>query len=429
MRYLTPADRLGRIVRKTETIEGVSTQYEYGYDPAGRLADVWRLDPSPAHLAHYDYDANGNRIGGFNQVSGTIVPAAGSDGTRYDDQDRLEQYETTGDGLVTYAYTANGELASRSDLGGTTSYTYDALGNLRTVVLPGNTTIEYLVDGRNRRIGKRVDGAFVQGFLYQDQLEPVAELGPDGSVVAQFVYASKPHVPDYVIKYGADAGVYRIISDHLGSPRLLVDTSSGTVTQRIDYDEFGNVKLVTNPGFQPFWFAGGIWDGEAPGALHPGTRLLRFGVRDLDPVTGRWMSKDPVRFSTVGTNLYAYAPGDPINWLDRTGEGPVAATAVLGFCAGYEVGDALSRLNDPVLLQESMALVQDQISRVNKRLESDDCTEIERAHLLSARAKLIGAATDLAGADHLSSGSVFSDLTVELVCAIAAAGGALAPVP
>ncbi len=214
-------DKLGRIVRKTETIEGVSTQYEYGYDPAGRLADVWRLDPSPAHLAHYDYDANGNRIGGFNQVSGTIVPAAGSDGTRYDDQDRLEQYETTGDGLVTYAYTANGELASRSDLGGTTSYTYDALGNLRTVVLPGNTTIEYLVDGRNRRIGTRVDGDVVQGFLYQDQLEPVAELGPDGSVVAQFVYASKPHVPDYVIKYGADAGVFPILSDHLGSPRLM----------------------------------------------------------------------------------------------------------------------------------------------------------------------------------------------------------------
>ena len=72
---------------------------------------------------------------------------------------------------------------------------------------------------------------------------------------------------------------YRIISDHLGSPRLVVNTVDGTVVQQIDYDEFGNVLSDTNPGFQPFRFAGGLYDSD--------TKLIRFGARDYDPETGR----------------------------------------------------------------------------------------------------------------------------------------------
>lgn len=34
------------------------------------------------------------------------------------------------------------------------------------------------------------------------------------------------------------------------------------VVQRPDYDEFGRVVLDTNPGFQPFGFAGGLYDSD-----------------------------------------------------------------------------------------------------------------------------------------------------------------------
>jgi RHS repeat-associated protein len=305
-------DKLGRIIRKTETIEGVSAQYQYGYDPAGRLADVWRVSTPAAHLAHYEYDGNGNRVSGFNQVSGAIAASSGaSDGTRYDDQDRLIQYQTALDGVVGYAYTANGDLAGRTDGSGQTTYSYDAFGNLRTVALPGGSTIEYLIDGRNRRIGKRIDGNFVQGLLYKDRLEPVAELGSAGGVVAQFVYGSRSNVPDYMIRYGIDAGTYRIISDHLGSPRVVVNLDSGAIAQRLDYDEFGNVLLDTNPGLQPFGFAGGILDRD--------TSLVRYGARDYDPRAGRWTSKDPALFSGRDGNLYQYALGNPLRFLDSTG--------------------------------------------------------------------------------------------------------------
>ena len=52
------------------------------------------------------------------------------------------------------------------------------------VGLPNATTVDYIIDGRNRRIGKKVNGTLVQAFLYKDQLNPVAERDGAGSVVS-----------------------------------------------------------------------------------------------------------------------------------------------------------------------------------------------------------------------------------------------------
>jgi len=167
--------------------------------------------------------------------------------------------------------------------------------------------IDYLIDGQYRRIGK-VNGTLVQGFLYQDQLRPIAELDGENHVVSRFVYGDKPNVPAYLIKNGI---TYRILSDHLGSPRLVVNADTGDIAQRLDYDEWGRVTLDTNPGFQPFGFAGGLYDRD--------TKLVRFGARDYDPETGRWTAKDPIRFKGGDTNLYGYVLNDPLNLIDPLG--------------------------------------------------------------------------------------------------------------
>ena len=143
------------------------------------------------------------------------------------------------------------------------------------VSLPDNTEIKYLIDNANRRIGTKVNGVLVQGFLYdEDHITPVAELDGSGKVVSRFVYASRDNVPDYMVKGGV---TYRIISDHLGSPRLVINTSTGQIVQRMDYDEFGNVLVDTNPGFQPFGFAGGIYD-----RYHRARPLRGQGLRRRD---------------------------------------------------------------------------------------------------------------------------------------------------
>jgi RHS repeat-associated protein len=148
----------------------------------------------------------------------------------------------------------------------------------------------------------------VRGFLYEDSLRPIAELDASNNVVSRFVYAEGENVPAYLVKA---SGTYRLITDHLGSVRLVVDTLNGNTVQRIDYDAWGNVALDTNPGFQPFAFAGGLYDVD--------TKLVRFGARDYDPETGRWTTKDPIGFRGGDTNLYAYVRDDPINKTDADG--------------------------------------------------------------------------------------------------------------
>ena len=110
-------------------------------------------------------------------------------------------------------------MQSKTTSGQITTYQYDVFGNLRGVTWPGKT-IEYLTDASNRRVGRKVNGTLEQGFLYQDGLKPIAELDGNNQVVSRFVYATGVNVPDYMIKGGV---TYRLLTDHLGSPRLVVE--------------------------------------------------------------------------------------------------------------------------------------------------------------------------------------------------------------
>jgi YD repeat-containing protein len=151
----------------------------------------------------------------------------------YDDQDRLQSY-----GGSNYTYTEAGDLKTKDDGTELTTYGYDALGRLEHVTLDAtgsSTNIDYVLDGFGRRIAKKVDGTLAQGFVYgPEALGPVAELDSQGNVESRFVYATRANVPDYMV---GDGNTYRIITHHLGSPRMIVDTGSGQVAQELDYDE------------------------------------------------------------------------------------------------------------------------------------------------------------------------------------------------
>ena len=284
-------------------MQGTTRVWGYTFDATGRLTDVTE---DGNFFSHYGHDGDDNRTT-YTNTSGTVNPT-------YDAQDRLTAY-----GTASYGYTLDGELTSKTVSGQTTSYTYDPLGNLLHVGPPTGSAIDYVVDGENRRVGKEVRGTLSEGFLYQDGLNVVAELDGSGNLVGRYVFGSKPNVPDY---FTTSAGTFRVLGDHLGSPRLVVNTSSGAVVEQIDYDEFGNVTNDTSPGLTPFGFAGGLYDKD--------TGLVRFGARDYDASVGRWTSKDPTRFGGHSINLYAYAKNDPVNARDATGNS-IACTFWAGF--------------------------------------------------------------------------------------------------
>jgi len=118
-----------------------------------------------------------------------------------------------------------------------------------------------------------------------------------------------------------------------------VKTADNSIAQRMDYDDWGKVINDTNPGFQPFGFAGGIYDRD--------TGLVRFGARDYDPETGRWTAKDPIKFKGGDSNLYGYVLGDPVNGVDP--EGMAGESTILNFLKN------LGKATTPALTKESEA--------------------------------------------------------------------------
>jgi len=292
-------DKLGRITQNIETIQGTTTTFDYSYDLAGRLSAV---SQNGTLTNTYTYDTNDNLT---------------DNGASYDAQDRI-----TAQTGITYNHTAQGERSQKTQGANVTQYQYDAQGTLIGATLPNTDQIDYLLDGQSRRVVKQVNGTTAEAWLYAGNTQnPVARLNASNAVTQRYIYASRIQVPDYI-----DLGTtqYKVITDHLGSVRLIVNASNGSVMQRIDYDVWGNITSDNNPNFQPFAYAGGHYDND--------TTLTHFGLREYDPKTAHWTSKDPIGFAGSSNNLYVYVSADPVNLIDPVGTDGIESAA--GYTGG-----------------------------------------------------------------------------------------------
>lgn len=211
----------------------------------------------------------------------------------------------------TYTYTLDGETQSLSNCYGTTTFDYDAFGNLKQVNLPSGDIVQYKYDALGRRVKKLFNSDIKEYYLWYDQIRLAAVLDETKNIKLFYVYGSESnHVPSLVLK---DGSWYKIIHDPgIGSIRYVIkNDGSNELAQEIQYDANGNMVKNSNVGFQPLTFAGGLYDEH--------TKLIRFGARDYDPTIGRWTTKDPIGFNGGDTNLYAYVGGDPMSYTDPTG--------------------------------------------------------------------------------------------------------------
>ncbi len=316
-------DTLGQItnISKGDHFNNKNHSLSYVYDSQGRLT----LVKDNRHvIREYKYDANGNRSE-FIEDNKKIIAL-------YDDQDRLIKY-----GNTEYKYSASGNLSEKIIHHGKknhhdknyfsswflnrdsdhkhkteiTRYSFDAVGNLKKVILSNGKKIEYIIDGQNRRVGKKVNGNLIQGFIYQTQTQISAELDGAGRITKQFIYGEKQNSPDYMIYQGKE---YKFISDQVGTLNYVIESESGRWLSSMSMDEFGDNRKIHGSDVVPFGFAGGLYDAD--------TELIHFGARDYDPKIGRWISKDPIGFNGGDTNLYAYVGGNPVSYVDPTGLAP-----------------------------------------------------------------------------------------------------------
>jgi RHS repeat-associated protein len=278
----------------TEQANGTTRNVNWTYDNIYRLTNESMSGATPNGSVAYGLDAVGNRLSQTSSLSGI------SSGTfTFDANDRLssEQYDLNGNTTVT----------------GARAFTYDFENRARTMTM-GTTTVTLQYDGDGNRVAKNI-GSTTTRYLVDD-LNPtgypqVVEEVVNGAVQRTYTYGLQRISQYQPINSTWTASFYGY--DGMGSVRLLTN-AAGAVTDRYDYDAWGNSVNVTGTTPNVYLYRGEQYD--------PDLTLYYLRARYSNPLTGRFITRDPAAGSIKDVRTfhkYLYSSGDPVNRIDPTG--------------------------------------------------------------------------------------------------------------
>jgi len=169
---------------------------------------------------------------------------------------------------------------------------------------PNNRT-KYIYDGSGQRVQKVVGGGLTTTYVY----------GAAGDLTSEFVSGTPPSNP---------CTTCYIVSDTLGSTRLMMDASSGSIVALHDYLPFG--EEISGSPVRPGTLYGGT---DNPRQKFTGkerdseTGLDFFGARYYSGSEGRFTSPDPKVIGRAADpqqwNKYIYARNSPFLYVDPDG--------------------------------------------------------------------------------------------------------------
>ncbi len=304
LNFILGYDALSR--RATLTLaNGVMTTYSY--DNGSRLLNLQHLNPVEAVLEsiNYSYDANGNRTTTDRLSVSPPIPTLPVSNILYNAANQMLTFDT--DNIT---YDANGNMTSRINGCGTTTYAWDARNRLTGIngfkTDCSALTASFIYDALGRRIHKTINGSTIQ-YVY------------DGRNIVQEIENGLPTV-DYIRTLNIDEPLARIESngliryrfyqrDALGSVIALTDENGAIMTQYV-YDPFGKVTIIGEVSDNPFQYTGRENDG---------TGLYYYRARYYSPELQRFVSEDPIGLAGGSINFYSYAANSPINRIDPLG--------------------------------------------------------------------------------------------------------------
>jgi RHS repeat-associated protein len=264
-------------------------------------------DPSNENgSVSYGLDPVGNRLSEASSISGLT---SGTWGYNADDELSSESYDLNGNVTAT----------------GGKSFTYDSENHLMSMTASG-TSVSIVYDGDGNRVAKTVNGVTTEYLV--DNLNPtgyaqVMEELEGGAVTRQYTYGLQRIDETQLISSQWTPSFYGY--DGTGSVRNLT-SSAGTVTDSYEYDAYGNEFTVSGSTPNEFMYRGEQYDSDL------GLYYLR--ARYYNPLTGRFMSRDPLDHGPLDSkrrpvdpkdlHKYLYASGDPIDAVDPTGRGIIS---------------------------------------------------------------------------------------------------------
>ncbi len=279
-------------------------------DPAPRCSDA---DRTRSYQQGYTYDEADNLVAmrhtaGASSSTRVLTLAEGSN--------RLARAQV-GSTTVEYTYDAAGHVVGESPA---RHLTWDHADRMREFRLQPGTAVSlravYLYDGAGRRVKKLVRTPDrTESTVYIDELyehtrvttsgrtdeHTVLNVADDQARVAR-IRAGTPLQDDPTPPLTYEH------TDHLGSVSLVTD-EAGRLVDREEFTPYGETSFGSY-AHKRYRFTGQERDGESGLAHH--------GARAYAPWLGRWTSPDPAG-PVDGTNLYSYARGNPMRFVDPTG--------------------------------------------------------------------------------------------------------------
>ncbi|WP_437814863.1 DUF6531 domain-containing protein [Sorangium sp. So ce1078] len=342
----------------------VFMERRYGYDARGRVISIEDAASGPATYRYdsvdqlveatlgglrgvFDYDPTGSLVSALSglHAAGRASPWAMAPGN-----------VMLATGEARYVNDGRGRRIQRRERGAggdaerVTTYGWDTKDRLREVVLPDARRVRFAYDAFGRRARKDVlpapaplesllGAASSPGqkrsvtFLWDGDVlcEEVDSSKPEGARSRVHVFEPATFVPMLQVERGRVLGV---VSDHLGTPKELVD-GRGRIAWRARHGAWGDVVEVGRDrgepeAASPFRLLGHYADEET------GLCCTRF--RYFEAETGRWLSPDPLGLHG-GPNAYA---------LDGS---PSLVVDPLGLCAPRDGDPARAFLDRALALQ------------------------------------------------------------------------------
>ncbi|WP_422506603.1 RHS repeat domain-containing protein [Stenotrophomonas sp. GZD-301] len=309
-------------VRSTDS--GV-LDFDTRFDRNGNVSDIYDLALGAFYNRHMLYD-------GLDRLIAAESSNFGGDSWHrfsYDALDNLTSWMLPGVKDHRYWYDAHNRLTNVRDGAGNTliGLSYDVQGNLKLknglnhVFDYGNRLREvsgkesYRYDALGRRIFASAPGLGVVLSQYAQDGRLVFQSDGRKGLGREYVHLAGSLIArrDYA---GVDAKITYLHTDALGSPVASTD-ASGNVIERTHYEPYGAPigKVVDGPGY-----TGHVMDGE--------TGLVQMQQRYMDPQLGVFLSVDPVTAydQPVGQfNRYRYANSNPYKFTDPDGRQALGA--------------------------------------------------------------------------------------------------------
>ncbi|MFJ2099371.1 polymorphic toxin-type HINT domain-containing protein [Streptomyces anulatus] len=320
-------DPSGNVKSITDKANGRDTQC-FAYDGYRRLTNAWTPSSNDCATAR-----SSSALGGPAPywTSWTYRPG----GLR----DTQTDHKATGDTKTAYGYpavnaTGTGQphtLTSVSVAGGTAKpLTYDEQGNSTKRYGPTGTaqSLTWDIEGELTRL---TEGAKATDYLYDANGELLIRRGTGKTVL--YLAGQEVHYDTAAKKFTAqryyavgdasavrtETGLSWMVDDHHGTASMTVDATSQAVARR--YTKPFGENRGTPPSSWPDdkGFLGKPADTD--------TGLTHIGAREYDPVTGRFLSVDPVLAPSDHESLngYAYANNTPVTLSDPSGLRPDGA--------------------------------------------------------------------------------------------------------